>query len=617
MGMGGRMPMPIMPIPGSPPPPIIIGDLRPVRGRTERYASTAAHGDGGTGTSSGASSSSSSSSNRVHPSRSGATADSQPEPKADWKQSYSNKTREPHASYNQNAAVHRWREPKPSRQQQPLPTGSANPGTALHAQGQLVFATGQRTQLPQAESWYAYPAPSKPGLPMHEFIEWLDGIKKDRAAAAVEQRVRRPKPASARRAPGTGPELDIETGTAAETLSALLPQGPGDKLRPLSSRPQAWSDTSSERPFRDDPKLFPRALHAFHRASSQLRMTTQLPAAAAEYVVAAAPRGALDLGRHDVSLCRTMLAFMADAQVLNRTCLEQVGRALQPHWAELRPAELLQVLDSLRRLNDAGRLAGVGRPGFSSSRLLPMLLYGAAEPCVQELLLRLDGGGGRGGGGGGGGGGEGDGGGAGGGGGGIAGAGAGADAGGSSGGSGGGAGDRSSRSSAGGGLPPGAAMLLSRAYLSFYLSAASGQQFNVKQQLLDTLVGCLARLQPRLGDPRAAPADELARLVAGLSVVAAHLPHLPGHRLAEPLRACAVAVVERAGELSQSARALLLDLPPRHWALPPGWRDTLLSTAPLPLAQDGVPGHGALAGGMPTLGAPACSARAGGVPPGT
>ncbi|KXZ48778.1 hypothetical protein GPECTOR_25g362 [Gonium pectorale] len=331
----------------------------------------------------------------------------------------------------------------------------------------------------------------------------------------------------------------IRPGTlAGEALASLLPQQPpGGRLRPLSAPAPAPSGrlaahgaaAAASAPPRFDPALLPDIVRVFSRASARLGFRTQLPTALAAYVAAAAGRGALDLSAYDASVCKALVLYLGDAEVANRDCLTEIRKALQPRWATLPPAELVELLVAMRRLNEADRLPAAGRPGACSSRLLRMLLD--AEPSVAAMLGTTIGGGG-------GGGGDGQ----------IA----------------------STAAAVGGGLPPGAPVRLARVYVSFYGTATSGHQyFGMAPMLLRTLGACVAALDPT--DPRVTPADDLARLVAGLVGIV----QMPGHELTEPLRRLAQAVVERAAELSQPARALLLELPPHHVALPPRLRELL------------------------------------------
>ncbi|GFR52587.1 hypothetical protein Agub_g15181 [Astrephomene gubernaculifera] len=333
---------------------------------------------------------------------------------------------------------------------------------------------------------------------------------------------------------------------SADAISSILqPQQAQGGLRPLGSKqPSHPGGPDSRRQPRFDPKLLPDVIRVFQRASSRLRFSTQLPHAVAAYVAAAAQRGSLDLAAFDVSACKSLAVFLGDAQVVNRDCLEELHKALQSRWSQLPPEDLVELLGALRRLNDADRMAAVGRPGLGSSRLLRMLLD--AEPSVMALLGAN-----------------------------RSGDGSGSSSSGTHPAAAAGVGGDSAEGAAGS-LPPGAAVKLALAYLSFYTAATSGHQhFAMAPMLMGTLELCMARLDP--SDPRVTPADDLARLVAGVAGVAV----LPSHPLSGHLQRCAEAVTARAGELSQRARAVLLDLPPgQQWALPENWRATLLAAAP-------------------------------------
>ncbi|GLI61329.1 hypothetical protein VaNZ11_003686, partial [Volvox africanus] len=311
---------------------------------------------------------------------------------------------------------------------------------------------------------------------------------------------------------------------AVEAVPMLLPQQPDDELRALGSRPLPNLGGATPR---FDPKMLPEVVRVFHRASMRLRFTTQLPQAVATYVATASQRGALDLATYDVTFCKDLLLYLGHAQVVNRECLEEVRKALQNRWSQLSPEDLVQVLAALGRLNDTDRIASVGRSGLGASRLLRMLVD--AEPCVIPLLEDV----------------------------------------GSSNAKPGDAGD-----SAAAGLPTVGALQLALVYLSFYRSATSGHQhFATAIMLQHNLEMCLSRVDPV--DSRQAPADELGRLVAGMAGVTL----LRSHGLALQLPRFVSVIMKRAAELSQPVRALLLDLPPQHWAIPPNWKKTLQSTA--------------------------------------
>ncbi|GIL49269.1 hypothetical protein Vafri_5401 [Volvox africanus] len=307
--------------------------------------------------------------------------------------------------------------------------------------------------------------------------------------------------------------------TVIEAVPMLLPQQPDDGLRVLGSRP--WSSLGGTAP-RFDPKMLPEVVRVFHRASTRLRFTTQLPQAVATYVATATQRGTLDLATYDVTFCKDLLLYLGHAQVVNRECVEEVRKALQTRWSQLSPEDLVQVLAALGRLNDTDRIVSVGRSGLGASRLLRMLVD--AEPCVIPLLE--------------------------------------------------GVGNPSAKpGDAAAGLPTGGALQLALVYLSFYRSATSGHQhFATAIMLQHNLEMCLSHVDPI--DSRQAPSDELGRLVAGMAGVTL----LRSHGLALQLPRFVSAIMKRAAELSQPVRALLLDLPPQHWAIPPNWKKTLQTT---------------------------------------
>ncbi|GLC46152.1 hypothetical protein PLESTB_001195600 [Pleodorina starrii] len=375
--------------------------------------------------------------------------------------------------------------------------------------------------------------------------KWLTRVREEVKSAADKQ-VTAPAAAADAAAAGEGGASQAGRAppdiTAGEALAQLLPPPPPQPdggLRPLGSQPLRNLGRGAASARRFDPALLPDVVCVFHRASQRLRFTTQLPQAVATYVATAAQRGTLDLASQDVSFCRALLLYLGHAQVVNRDCLEELRKALQPRWSALAAGELVEALVALGRLNDADRVAAhVGRPGPGASRLLRMLVD--AEPCVTPLLeaqaqawaARPE--------------------------------------------------PQAGAAGAGAGLPPGAAAQLALVYLSFYRSATSGHQhFATSIMLQHSLEVALAALgdPAAAADPRvaaAAPsADELGRLVAGLAGVTL----LRSHGLAPHLPRLVAAVMKRAAELSQPVRALLLDLPPQHWALPTQWRKTLLSAA--------------------------------------
>ncbi|GIM00148.1 hypothetical protein Vretimale_5320, partial [Volvox reticuliferus] len=348
--------------------------------------------------------------------------------------------------------------------------------------------------------------------------KWLARVRED-----VKLADKQLTPAAAVEKAGPAPVAKPEM-TAVEAVPTLLPQQPDDGLRVLGSRP--LSSLGGTAPL-FDPKMLPEVVRVFHQASMRLRFTTQLPQAVATYVATASQRGTLDLATYDVTFCRDLLLYLGHAQVVNRECLEEVRKALEPRWSQLSPEDLVQVLVALGRLNDTDRIVAVGRSGLGASRLLRMLVD--AEPCVIPLLEH-----------------EGN--------------------------------STSTTADAGGSaaaaLPSGGALQLALVYLSFYRSATSGHQhFATAIMLQHNLEMCLSRVDPL--DPRQAPADELGRLVAGMAGVTL----LRSHGLALQLPRFISAIMKRAAELSQPVRALLLDLPMQHWAIPPNWKKNLQSTA--------------------------------------
>ncbi|EFJ42246.1 hypothetical protein VOLCADRAFT_97685 [Volvox carteri f. nagariensis] len=357
----------------------------------------------------------------------------------------------------------------------------------------------------------------------------------DRVREDIKSADRQVMPAKDEHSMHAKPEM-----TAAEAVSRLVPQQPDDGLRPLGST-RARSLGSAAPRF--DVKMLPEVVRVFHQASQRLHFTTQLPQAVATYVATASQRGMLDLTTYDVSFCKVLLLYLGHAQVVNRECLDELRKALQSRWSQLSPGDLVQALVALARLNDADRVFSVGRAGLGSSRLLRMLVD--AEPCVTALLEAVSGG-------------------------------AAAKAAGTTTATAalvvqqasglGGAGSTT------GGLPQGGALQLALVYLSFYKSATSGHQhFATAIMLQHNLEMCLSRVEP--GDPHQAPTDDLGRLLVGLAGVAL----LRTHGLAMHLPRLITAIIKRAPELSQPVRALLLDLPSQHWALPPNWRKTLMT----------------------------------------
>ncbi|KAG2444421.1 hypothetical protein HXX76_001174 [Chlamydomonas incerta] len=344
------------------------------------------------------------------------------------------------------------------------------------------------------------------------------------------------------------------------------------------------------------PQGLPQIARVFLAASRRQGLALPLPGVLSAYVAAAGQRGVLDMRAWPLADVLDVTAYVACGQAVHRGFVEQLRRALLDRWAELRPGQLAELVGGLHRLNEHDRLAAASRPGQGSSGLLRLLVMEADEhvraalevtraarsaaaaaaaaaapevasaaPATASPARRSS----------------------------RAGAGlvteaaeAGADAG------------------AGGGesagvLPTGAPLRLARAYVSFLAAAAERRQ---SWSLCVTLRGTLrqavqlmaaspssdlgdgssssssisssggagaagaagagrgggedlASAAPcELDDPVAAPADELARLVAAMQV----LPKSEVEQLKAELGRCGDAVLRRAPQLSRPARALLL-----------------------------------------------------------